>query len=239
MDFGYTETSVFDLEDFRMALSDFPRVLTHLRKEAGLSQKKAADALSISQALLSHYEKGIRECGLLFLVRAADFYGVSVDYLLGRSLDKSGSSILLEEVPDEDAAGQGNRGAGSLLPVLNKKLICNSVAVVEDLLGSIGDKALINDVSMYLQLSVYQMYRALYDANGENPQTFFGAEKEFAGLMTDEAMKKLELSIRRRLKAIETPALDEQALKEKYPLFSASLLTLLQNAETAIGARKK
>ena len=65
-----------------MAISDFPRVLTHLRKEAGISQKKAAESLGISQALLSHYEKGIRECGLIFLVRAADFYGVSVDYLL-------------------------------------------------------------------------------------------------------------------------------------------------------------
>ncbi len=53
----------------------FPRVLTLLRKERGLSQKQAAAELKISQALLSHYEKGIRECGLDFVVRAADFYG--------------------------------------------------------------------------------------------------------------------------------------------------------------------
>jgi transcriptional regulator with XRE-family HTH domain len=222
-----------------MALSDFPRVLTHLRKEAGLSQKKAADALGVSQSLLSHYEKGIRECGLLFLVRVADFYGVSVDYLLGRSLDKNGSPIQLEELPDEDAAGQGNRGMGNLLPILNKKLICNSVAVVEDLLGRVGDKDLINEVSLYLELSVYRMVRALYDANGQNPQTFFGAEQDLAGLMTDEAQKRMELSIRRRLKGLEIPQMDEQTLREKYPLFAASLLTLLQNAETTIGARKK
>ncbi len=223
-----------------MAVSEFPRVLTHLRKDAGLSQKKAAESLGISQALLSHYEKGIRECGLLFLVRAADFYHVSVDYLLGRSLEKNGSAILLEEVPDEDAAGQGNRGVGNLLPVLNKKLICNSVTVVEDLLGAIGDKELINDVSMYLELGVYRMYRTLYDANEQNPQTFFGAEKDLSGLMTEEAMKKMEISIRRRLKKIkELPAMDEKALRAKYPLFATSLLTLLQNAEIAIGARKK
>ena len=42
----------------------FPRIITLLRKERGLSQKKAAEELCISQALLSHYEKGIRECGL-------------------------------------------------------------------------------------------------------------------------------------------------------------------------------
>lgn len=46
--------------------SDFPRVLTLLRKEKHLSQKEAASALGVSQALLSHYEKGIRECGLDF-----------------------------------------------------------------------------------------------------------------------------------------------------------------------------
>ena len=222
-----------------MAISDFPRVLTHLRKEAGLSQKKAAEALGVSQALLSHYEKGIRECGLLFLVRAADFYGVSADYLLGRSLERNGSAILLEEVPDEDAAGQGNRGAGSLLPVLNKKLICNSVTVVEDLLGAAGDKELINKVSMYLQISVYQMFRRMYNAAESNPQTFFGAESDVAGLMADCTMKKLEAEIQQRLKEVSLPAMDETALRERYPLFATSLLNLLQNAETAIGARKK
>ena len=51
--------------------SDFPRILTLLRKEQGISQKKAAADLGISQALLSHYEKGIRECGLDFIVRTA------------------------------------------------------------------------------------------------------------------------------------------------------------------------
>ena len=65
--------------------SDFPRIITFLRKERGLSQKQVAADLGISQALLSHYEKGIRECGLDFLVKAADYFEVSCDYLLGRT----------------------------------------------------------------------------------------------------------------------------------------------------------
>lgn len=69
--------------------SDFPRILTLLRKEQGISQKKAAADLGISQALLSHYEKGIRECGLDFIVRTADYYGVSCDYLLRTGRAKS------------------------------------------------------------------------------------------------------------------------------------------------------
>ena len=64
--------------------TSFSRILTLLRKERGLTQKEAAASLGISQALLSHYEKGIRECGLDFVVKAAEFYGVSFDTLGGR-----------------------------------------------------------------------------------------------------------------------------------------------------------
>lgn len=61
-----------------------------LRKERGMSQKEAAAALGVSQALLSHYEKGIRECGLDFVTRAAEFYHVTCDYLLGCSDSRTG-----------------------------------------------------------------------------------------------------------------------------------------------------
>ncbi len=64
--------------------------LSSLRKEKGLSQKEAAAGLGVSQALLSHYENGIRECGLDFLCRAADYYNVTADYLLGLSESKRG-----------------------------------------------------------------------------------------------------------------------------------------------------
>ena len=63
--------------------------MSSLRKERGLSQRKAAADLKISQALLSHYENGAREPGLAFVCRACDYYGVPADYLLGRT-DKAG-----------------------------------------------------------------------------------------------------------------------------------------------------
>ncbi|MBS7176151.1 MAG: helix-turn-helix transcriptional regulator, partial [Clostridiales bacterium] len=84
--------------------SDFPRILTLLRKERGISQKQAAAELNISQALLSHYEKGIRECGLDFVVRTADFYGVSCDYLLGRSPERTGATLSVDDLPESDTA---------------------------------------------------------------------------------------------------------------------------------------
>ena len=70
--------------------SKFAATLSQLRRERGISQKKAAGDLGISQALLSHYEKGIRECGLDFVVKCADYYGVTTDYLLGVSASRNG-----------------------------------------------------------------------------------------------------------------------------------------------------
>ena len=73
-------------------LSKFAQVLSELRKERGISQKKAALDLGISQALLSHYEKGIRECGLDFVIKCSEYYGVTTDYILGVSENRNGLS---------------------------------------------------------------------------------------------------------------------------------------------------
>ncbi|MBR1457317.1 MAG: helix-turn-helix transcriptional regulator [Oscillospiraceae bacterium] len=63
----------------------FPKTLSALRRARSISQRQAAGDLGISQALLSHYETGAREPGLNFVCRACDYYGVTADYLLGRS----------------------------------------------------------------------------------------------------------------------------------------------------------
>lgn len=54
--------------------SDFSRCLSLLRQERGVSQRAAAKDLGISQALLSHYENGVREPGLAFVVKACNYY---------------------------------------------------------------------------------------------------------------------------------------------------------------------
>ena len=63
----------------------FSDTLSSLRKEKNISQRQAAAELGISQALLSHYETGSREPGLKFVCKACDYYGVTADYLLGRT----------------------------------------------------------------------------------------------------------------------------------------------------------
>lgn len=81
-------------------------MMSSLRKERGLSQRKAAADLKISQALLSHYENGAREPGLAFVCRACDYYGVPADYLLGRT----------------DSAGPAQDGVDKALAELAEKL---------------------------------------------------------------------------------------------------------------------
>ena len=91
-------------QDKNDKVSKFATKLSQLRKERGISQKKAATDLGISQALLSHYEKGIRECGLDFVIRCGEYYGVTTDYLLGVSDIRNGLDVsgLKNAVDDEE-----------------------------------------------------------------------------------------------------------------------------------------
>lgn len=57
--------------------------LAELRRERGLSQSEVADALELTQALVSNYEQGTRRLHAELIVRFAEFYEVSADDLLG------------------------------------------------------------------------------------------------------------------------------------------------------------
>jgi transcriptional regulator with XRE-family HTH domain len=229
---------------------DFPRILTLLRKEKGISQKDAAVGLYVSQALLSHYEKGIRECGLAFIVRCADYFGVSCDYLLGRSPERTGALITIEDIPEPDAAGKENVFRGSMLPILNKKLIANSLNIIYDLLQKAGHKELTTEISDYLMLSVYKMFRYIYSANTKNPEGLFAVDKATFEEITTSAMILNEMRVRCTAYGIkatdinpfedtEKLELTPEKIASSYPLFASSLSNLVKNVETGLGARKK
>ena len=56
-----------------------------LREDRDLKQKQIADLLMCDQSLYSKYERQERPLPLELAVKLADFYGVSVDYLIGRT----------------------------------------------------------------------------------------------------------------------------------------------------------
>ncbi|MDD2956415.1 MAG: helix-turn-helix domain-containing protein [Oscillospiraceae bacterium] len=222
--------------------ADFPRILTLLRKEKGISQKHAASELGISQALLSHYEKGIRECGLDFLVRTADYYHVSCDYLLGRSPDRDGSTLTVDDIPEPDSMGKENVMKGSVLPVLNKKLIANSLNILFDLLQKAGSRSLVHEVSAFLMLAVYRMFRVVYSANPKNQDSLFTIPRRLTSAYADAAMQICEANAEAAAAGepaegqdpvgqVESLAVTTESLAEQYPLFSSSLLNLLQASE--------
>ena len=56
-----------------------------LRTDADMSQKQLSEILHISQRSYSHYETGSRNIPVEVLIRLANYYDISVDYLVGRT----------------------------------------------------------------------------------------------------------------------------------------------------------
>ena len=152
----------------------FPIILCELRKERGLSQKDAAQALRISQALLSHYEKGIRECSHSFLLKAAEFYEVSCDYLLGRTVAKNvitsaGEAIFSTQSSDSSPSAQ--------------TLIKASMAITHSMRN--GDKKSGVSVDTLFALELYKIL--LIQANAGNlPKNWAGAAYKDGAVCCDE-----------------------------------------------------
>lgn len=133
-----------------MVTASFSRNLAALRKEKSVSQKKAAAELGLSQALLSHYEKGIREPGFDFVLRAADYYECSVDFLLGRTNDRRGIAYIPEEYdaerPEEYPLSEINR-------------ITSAISTLADLLICTENERLLSFSLGYMKLCIYRLSR--------------------------------------------------------------------------------
>ena len=63
----------------------YQRRLRDLREDHDKTQQDIADILGTSQTMYARYERGANELPLRHLLKLADDYGVSADYLLGRS----------------------------------------------------------------------------------------------------------------------------------------------------------
>lgn len=59
--------------------------IEEMRKERKLTQKQLAEHIGTSQANISRWEQGITEPSIIECWRLADFFGVSIDYLCGRT----------------------------------------------------------------------------------------------------------------------------------------------------------
>ena len=213
---------------------DFSRIITLLRKEKKLSQKQVSSDLGISQALLSHYEKGIRECGLDFLIKIADYYDVSCDYLLGRTPQRYSD---ITDISDGTSKAKSN----AVSQIVNQKLIQNTQSVLYDYLIKIGNRKLSNYVSNYLMLSTYNMFRKVYSANSDNPQDMFAVHKEVYSGFSTAAMQVISTRVSSAtdpncpndfVKQCAELEISPEIIASDYPQIASSVFNLIQHAES-------
>ena len=210
----------------------FAERITLLRNERRLSQKQAAADLGISPAVLSHYEKGIRECKLELLVSIADYYEVSCDYLLGRTSSPTAQATqpAKRESSSDGSESHRRRCTGQ------KKMLVNTLHILFDILARCRNQELSIELSRSLTLMLYMIFHAVYCSNPENPLGVFRIPKQHAAARASAGIT-LSLSYARyALKKhshmnSERIVLSPRLLYERYPAYAPSLFSLLEQAE--------
>lgn len=74
----------------------FAERLQELREDRDISRKELAAFLNISVSALGMYEQGRREPNIETLIRLADYFNVSIDFLVGRSFNNEESKNIID-----------------------------------------------------------------------------------------------------------------------------------------------
>ena len=131
--------------------SEFSRILTLLRKEKGVSQKAAAASLGVSQALLSHYENGVREPKFEFVDKVCTYYGVSADYILGRQ--RSDAVVI----PCESESS---------------RKVAEAALELTEILDSVENESVLRAIAGYAEFTALRIKKALSDPKtADTPET--------------------------------------------------------------------
>lgn len=193
--------------------SEFPSILSSLRKSKGISQRQAAEVLEVSQALLSHYENGIREPGFDFLVRVGEYYGISIDYLLGRTkvkinpfLEEGLMPKFSVELTDE------------VLSKLNEesRLLLTSLSLVITLLARMSGKEGIDCASTYFKTQIYRVFRLVRQYIGEDEFKMIQLPAEQVDFVCDYEVKTALIKLSRHLSRLFKNSITDEQIKQKY-----------------------
>lgn len=79
----------------------FGKRLRYLRQQKGLKQKELSKILELSERAVGNYETDYRFPSQDILNKIADYFEVSIDYLLGRTDDPSAFVLSGDDLPDE------------------------------------------------------------------------------------------------------------------------------------------
>ena len=114
--------------------------LRELRKNAGLQQSEFGSYFELSPSAIGSYERGEREPSIELIVKFADYFNVSLDYLLGRSEQK----LTVEEYAKEYAA----QDLTEMTQILKKDILTYHSHPLSD-----KDKQKINDMIIEMLLA--------------------------------------------------------------------------------------
>lgn len=228
-----TSKRIFLREGVFVISTNFSRSLSFLRQEKGISQRLSAQELGVSQALLSHYENGIREPGFPFLLRACDYYNVTADFLLGRTLSRDGTVLLDAEALLSHTPHADTNISSDSLALLSKQLLNNSLGLLFHLLSFTQQDEAIRAAFHYLSTAVYTLFRHLYQADGKNSQDLFSVTSEKFSLsvaqmdMLASEMAYVETLLSHAKEKGVFPPLSNDALTRDYATQYPSLLHII------------
>jgi len=105
-------------------------ILAELRLDKKMTQKELAQVLHVSIGTISNYEKGAHFPDIEKLINLADFFGVTTDYLLGRSKYNLSPDVFSEAIIEDKTAGDFIKILRQL-PIESKKAISWILSIME------------------------------------------------------------------------------------------------------------
>ncbi len=221
----------------------FHRNLAHLRKLKKVNQREAAAALGVSQALLSHYEKGLREPGMEFLLNAADYYGVSADWLLGRTSDMTGTFLGAgTDVAATTEADPSRRAAARRRA--DKARMQESVGMVYDLLEKLDARELEPAVHAHLSAELVQILSLIHlsAGRGSRGKDLFGINRRYLRTAleiwqakAEQQLVRLSLEMEKAIRP-DAPSMSAEFIEQEFGERGERLTSALRETADTITA---
>ena len=113
-------------------MAQFGEILAELRQDRGLTQRDLAKLFFVTPGTISNYEKGRHLPDAERLIKIADYFSVTTDYLLGRSSSNLPADVFSAPLLDDMTAGEMIQLVQTLSPIVRKLSvsccgICTSV----------------------------------------------------------------------------------------------------------------
>ena len=87
-------------------MAQFGEILAELRQDRGLTQRDLAKLFFVTPGTISNYEKGRQLPDAERLIKIADYFSVTTDYLLGRSSSNLPADVFSAPLLDDMTAGE-------------------------------------------------------------------------------------------------------------------------------------